>query len=53
MATEKPNKHEPAKKQREDAKIAESKEISDDELKEVSGGLPSSDGTVGSGCVIS
>jgi len=38
---------------KENAKIIESKEISDDELKDVSGGYSSSDGTVGSGCIIS
>jgi len=53
MATEKPNKHEPAEKKPEKAKIVESKEIADDELKEVSGGYSSSDGTVGTVCIVS
>jgi|HubBroStandDraft_4_1064222.scaffolds.fasta_scaffold423547_1 bacteriocin-like protein len=51
MANEKkPSKGEPAEKQPETAKIAEARELSDDELEEVIGGVSSSDGTVGGSC---
>lgn len=44
MSTQKPSKRESAKKQPNKAKIAELKELSDDELEEVSGGVASTGG---------
>jgi bacteriocin-like protein len=52
MANEKkPSEGKPARKQPETAKIAESRELSDDELEEVIGGVSSPDGTSSGSCV--